>query len=354
MDIVLNSNPLNFLTESSNTNNLKSYCTDKSFFSMTLDYIRESNRKFNDANKIFYKSIVESNGDSEIINESFHDFAVKVKELVDKFIKFIKSLFDKFISKLNEFVGSDKFIITHKKDLDKFTSDHEFEYNGYEFTFTNNIPVCNVCDKINEELYALEVVIKDNIDKPSAAKAIQDFYNETIDKLSNGYYDKYRALVLNVTESILQSDFDMELFSTYRNGNTDTESITINKSRVMESYSRFDSYKTTKSQIEREKNRVTKDYESLKDSIYDMAKSSYDKDDGFITIKDSNRESIKYRLDRDSLYYIDLYIKSKASQIQEMSNIHALAFSAKLDAMKACFVQDKAILYKALSRVSNV
>jgi len=50
----------------------------------------------------------------------------------------------------------------------------------------------------------------------------------------------------------------------------------------------------------------------------------------------------------DFMSTVDLYIKSKCNLIQEFSNIHAMAFTAKLDAVMDCNKQDKAILYKAL------
>ena len=51
---------------------------------------------------------------------------------------------------------------------------------------------------------------------------------------------------------------------------------------------------------------------------------------------------------------IDLFVKKKAEQIIEMCNIHSLAFSYKLDAIKDCYKQDKDVLYKALSKLASV
>ena len=36
-----------------------------------------------------------------------------------------------------------------------------------------------------------------------------------------------------------------------------------------------------------------------------------------------------------------------------MCTIHSLAFSAKLDACKECYAQDKALLYKALKQINK-
>ena len=50
---------------------------------------------------------------------------------------------------------------------------------------------------------------------------------------------------------------------------------------------------------------------------------------------------------------IDMYMKAKVSQVQQMSSIHTMAFSAKLQAAKDNFVQNKAILYKALAKIKG-
>ena len=50
---------------------------------------------------------------------------------------------------------------------------------------------------------------------------------------------------------------------------------------------------------------------------------------------------------------LDSYVKIKIDQIQEYSNIHTLAFAAKLDAMKECAKQDRNTLYTALSRIQR-
>ena len=55
----------------------------------------------------------------------------------------------------------------------------------------------------------------------------------------------------------------------------------------------------------------------------------------------------------DDIVAMDNFVKAKVNQLQEMSNIHALAFAAKLDALRDCYRQDKTVLFKALSRVQS-
>ena len=53
----------------------------------------------------------------------------------------------------------------------------------------------------------------------------------------------------------------------------------------------------------------------------------------------------------DFMAQLDLYVRAKVDQIQEYSNIHILAFTAKLDAIRDAYRQSRNVLYSALSKV---
>ena len=55
----------------------------------------------------------------------------------------------------------------------------------------------------------------------------------------------------------------------------------------------------------------------------------------------------------DLMQQIDIFVKQQVDRIQEYSNIHTLAFAAKLDAMKESAKQDKNTLYTAISKVQR-
>ena len=60
-----------------------------------------------------------------------------------------------------------------------------------------------------------------------------------------------------------------------------------------------------------------------------------------------------FTMSGDLMYKLDLYTKAKVDQITEFSNIHTLAFSAKLDALKESYKQDRALLYTALLKIQR-
>lgn len=362
MSTILGTNPLEFVTNESSLLDLDSIriSEESTYLSETLKFIQECNREFDDANRGWYKAILESGNDQEVITESFRDFFVKVKDIIDKFIAYIKSLAERFITNLMSISKSDNYLKKHRDDLKKFiNSKDEFEFEGYEFTFNPAVPVCEIQAEFSQEFIELRMSQDGNVvDAAGAAATMKKVYDDLIHKLENGFYDEFRKTVLSVSNNISQSDFHNECFSVFRNNSSDKENITVNSTYVDSAYARFTNYADMKKDAEKIKTRITKEYEAVKKQILEISKTTYTGKETTIDITlpgaSGVDQSNAVKLNGDSMKYLDLYVKAKADQVQEMSNIHAIAFACKLDAMKASFVQDKTVLYKALSKAQRV
>ena len=123
---------------------LKNY----SFVQEGYDFILEIGRDYMNAEKAFYTEVLGSYGDDEIITESFDGFFNKIKDIIRKFIEWIKKIFKEFVVKINSLFSSEKYIKKNQKLLNKFESQDEFEFNGYEFTYieSSNVPQANACE----------------------------------------------------------------------------------------------------------------------------------------------------------------------------------------------------------------
>jgi hypothetical protein len=55
--------------------------------------------------------------------------------------------------------------------------------------------------------------------------------------------------------------------------------------------------------------------------------------------------------DEDRTQLIDMFAKEKAVEVQEISNLHVMAFTAKLDALRDKYAQDKAVMYAAFKKI---
>ena len=313
----------------------------ESYFESALQFCIESQIEFNNVNKKFYRAISEAGNNQELITEGFSEFFEGVHKIIDKFIKFIKNLFDKFMSYLMELIRSDKYIIKNKDKFTNFDSDCEFDMDIFEYMFDKNIPLAVATVSYKEDFYDLY--------KPNMAQSV---YGNLRDKLQNNFYDEFRATVIGKHGSMITSiEFAEELYKVYRSGDRETSKVTIDRMHVMKALDSFTNYKQATKDVTSTKSDIEKDYNSIKDFINSAVKVKYGKVPYPIEITNPEGELKTTNLTATDLNYMNLFLKAKTNQVEEMSKIHALAFSAKLDALKEQFSQDKKMLYTAIHKV---
>lgn len=350
----------------------------KSFMSMAYDYIAESTTFYYELNKNFYKTVLESYGDFYVINEAFEGFIDKVKEIIKKFLEFIKRVFNEFIARLNGMFRSEKYLKKHLKDLNKFNSDHEFEYSGYEFKHIRDskpdVLVYNLV--MGSAVPIASGSVSRSGDGADLGKNIKDAYDKFKDELNEDYYDKVRGHLIDANGGVTASDFPDELFAYFRDDSSDRTEFTVDSSRVTKAKTEFENYQDLRKGIERSKKDIEREYEDTRKALEKVIHVSGKQ----VDLSTSNRmaamalgidgaeEGDKSRdLDNEVSVKniqisgktsaaeirstIDLFVKAKVSQVQMLSNIHSQVFSAKLEAAKDEFIQNKTILYRALYKV---
>lgn len=371
-----------------------------SFMAETYNFILGYTREYNESLKSFYKNILESNNNQELITESFDEFFDKISEIIKKFIEFIKNIFSKFVIKLNEIFKSEKFLKQHKNDFTRFNNSDEFTISGYKYTklTDSNVPLSSAVDcfykdngfssledtnidldgndYIYEPVNAVEKEkeeakierIKNNSNKSEAiVKKIESAHDKLVDNLDD-FYDEFRAKLIGDSSNTIDSDnFEDELFMIFRDGESSPSDITIGYTEVSEALRRFLNYNDMVKSIEKTKKEIENNYDKLskylEKSIKDNRsgnKFSFDPthSNSYVSSNMAGLSGINTKItDRVSTSEInnklDSYMKTKASQVQHMSSIHTMAFSAKLSAAKDCFVQDKNTLYKALYKIQS-
>jgi len=347
----------NLLTENLNTKNaIDVSITEETFFFSTLEYLSEMKNQVREESKILYKSILEGGQEYNIVNESFGDFFGKIKDIIDRFLQYIKNLVNRFIINLNKMVSSDKFINKHKDQLSTFDKIHEFDFEGYEFTIEPQIPVIDALASFNEKFVGLKFEELSNSE--NIKNAVDKAHGSLKQDLNYEWYDRFRGEVIGKDGiTIPQSDFANELFAIYRNGKSSKDTITATADYVMTCLGRFQNYKDIEKQTKNTKGKIELDYEQIKKQIQSMIYRNRDLDAGKllgITVDDKYDSPTKnITVNNETMTRIDLFIKTKANQVIEMSTIHSLAFSAKLDAITQCYKQDKILLYKSLQRVNS-
>lgn len=321
----------------------------------TISYLNSMNEEFREANKELYRSIYEA--DSLVaVNESFADFFTKIKDIIIKFLKYLKSLTDRFTTTLHRIVGSKKYIIKNEEELKKFNTDCEFDYDGYTFTIDPNIPVCNALEEFSKEFVRVDF---DSIAKETNNKEkkhlIKKVYDSKKNELDNDYYDLFRARVLGRDgQRIYQSEFGNELFQIFRDGSDNTSVFTISSAIINECINSLKSFDTSEKDIKSKKKEMENQYNSILKQIDSMISSNRNNKVYNLDINTGVYDGkTQINLDNDAMNQLNLYVKALMNQITEMTTIHSMAFSYKLDAIKDKYNQDKRILYIALSKIQK-
>ena len=254
-------------------------------------------------------------------------------------------------------IGRDKYIINHKEELKKFSRIHEFTITGFNYSFNSAIPVINAKAAFNtgfvfnagsdSDVLTLAAAGTKNLD------SIKSATNNLSSVLGDGsWYDSFRAQVIGQDgKYISKDDFADVLYREYRGGESISEEITIDNSEVMSALRRFESSKKDIDDTKKTKAKIESEYTSIRRSVEGMVKSN--RTNGVVTGRLDDRLGTSVQLSNDEIIAMDNFVKLKVNQLQEMSNIHALAFASKLDALTDCYKQDKAVLFKALGRVQS-
>ena len=384
---------------------------EHSFVQDGYDAILEMNAMYCNAEKEFYTRILGSYGDSNIINEGFSNFFDSIKKIIKKFIEWIKKIFKEFVAKLAALVGSEKYIKKHKDLFNKFSSEDEFEFQGYNFTNVadDDIPKSKAVEMFDSNSDFNKAFQFDTIDfgdsgdffktdageyydnankyngadftswtEPRASgdetaiagrKAATNTINTALDKRieaikdnASDFREKFRAYVIGKTgnETYDSTEFSEALFEVFRDGESSTESITIDYNYVQDAYRRFDKYKDVTKAIEKKKNEMVKDYEDLEKHLEKYIK--YNKDNHMVDYDISGRtyttdilnritKNEKIIFDQSTADKMNSLLKVYSTRVNDMCQIHTQAFTAKLEACKDCFKQDKQILNKAIQQV---
>ena len=255
-------------------------------------------------------------------------------------------------------IGRDKYILNREKELDKFSDIHNFTITGYEFTFSPNIPKIETAISYNKDfIYDLGVIgDKDHpidISQSTTAADIKKRVEILNTNLSNGdWYNKKRAEVLGLdNDQVYSDDYADKLFATFRNEESISEEIDVDSAYVRKAFLRFKDSKKNIDEAKKLKARIDSEYTKIRKSTEGMVKAN--RDNSSVSARLDDSLGINGTFTGEQITALDNLAKAKVNQIQEMANIHALAFAAKLDALKDCYNQDKMVLFKALSRVQS-
>lgn len=338
-----------------NVNKLATLDLEECYTAQVVAFINECRSEITDKKIVFYKSLNEATNERAVL-ESFADYFAGVRDIINKFIKFLKKLVDKFVVSINKLIKSDNYIKKHKDLFNHIESDMEFEFKGYEYVFSPTVPSPDAALGFNNSLFD---DLYSNEKRELTAQSVKD---SIIAMDLEKDYNEFRGKVIGKDgESIYVSEFSEELYKVYRNEEMDTTNITADAAYIRKCLRKYLDYTNMQKEVTHQRDAIIKAYEKVQNQVEDITKRNTDLDkQAFLsrlpnntTITDIETTAGGTMMAAELMTQIDVYVRAKIDQIQEYSNIHLLAFGAKLDAMKECLNQDKNVLYTAL-RKSNV
>lgn len=318
------------------------------YFNSSLDFLLECHDELLSYRRDFYRTVLEAGENSYIINESFEDVIQKIKDIIKKVLAYIESIFRRFVTSLNKFVSSDKYLAKMKKEIHKFPSDESFNMTGYHFTFRDHVPSTNVTGLTMDHLNSvLARVTKDGTKTPKEIEAeLASLTAELVPFTGEDALETARMQILGLTRKVPESSFANEIFAVFRDGSSEEGSITIDKSEVNRALKDYDEYKEKIKQVTRLKKELDATYKRLETEVDNAIKNNINNSiNTGANVAGSAKDSI--------LNTLNALIAEHVNTISKISNYHLLAFSGKIDAYNAATVQDKNILYRALSVVQK-
>lgn len=324
-----------------------------SYFLEGLNFLSQLRKEKTVQEAKLYKVMAEAGDNLWVVHEGFGDFFQWVKDFIKKVINFFKKLLAKFWVRINSLFGRDKYIENHKDQLKEFGSEHEFDIKGYKFTIQDGIPKLDPVENVEQALHNLATVVDNNGTKSYEIKSKADLkaaYTKFQDDKDD--LDVQRAAILGEKGKIDSSDWKDALFEKFRDGDREKTTITVTSSVVTESLTNFTNHDKMKSKTEKQRDDVEKAYNRIQkrfDQLAEKAKNLAGKD--AVSVSDFVDTEMGAKADEDKIFTISAFARDISNRLEEISNLHVIAFTAKLDAIKDRYHQDKSILYGAFKKI---
>lgn len=348
-----------------------------SYFTEALKGISEIEQNNLAITQEFYKGILEAGDNPVLIVEASNGLIDGIKNIIDKFIALIKKIVAKFSTTLHKLVKSDKYLVKNKKKFEKFGSEHEFDMDIYTYTHidTDTFPNTSAYNLYKSGDFSGVKNFTNGVEYTAA------IYDDFVANLPQ-WYEKFRGVVLTDSgytgDSISNAtpytsgEYADELRKKYRNNESSKTKTTITSVEVNQALTRFEGYKKTLEHVQKLQRDLEREYTAIKKDIsnitaaysdndiksaagnyevnFDVKKSgNKDTDTQKLVVSDYNDEAKKKQMDSA----LTKFIKAKATQVDQMCTIHSMAFTAKLDAIKEAYAQDKKVLYAALKKINK-
>lgn len=312
----------------------------ESYLNTTIAALQEMNTAINRNTKELYSSISEAESKSDE-NKLFAEYFYQFKDIFTKFVNCISDMRDRLIINLDNLTDNNTDLIEDSQYISDYTG--SFTYSGWEFKELSNphFPKMNLREIYQKDFDYLGKVMQDKGINASPTERIKIIASVCNEFSKCGKDGKWLKKMLD--EMIDEDDDDKPVSELLYKAFREKKDIEVDKGVLYSSREELMNIEEYKNQITMMCNSLIGDIQFIAEDI-----SSY-----FFRNKE-NKLHIKtptdgvidrdYRLDTYSMNQVDIFMKSKTSQITKVLNIYDMALGIKIDAIVDSINQSKDIL----------
>ena len=334
-------------------NTLATLDFEESYFVSSIDFLTKLNESFINNKIKLYKALSESSGDDNVILESFSDYFVQTSTILSKALKFIEIKMNNFNDNMESFIKANELIKEYKSKLEEYKMDcRDFE-DMYIFNLKENIPDFSIINRYCDSLF--DDLFKASVTDLSADAVKQVIVNMELEK----DYDRFRAELIGIEGEVYASEFAGALYKLFHGPR---EEITIKNPEYQEIVDRFFKYADVKAELKESYNTIKSSFDKIEKKVSDVCKNNNNLTvsaftklmPGDLQIKKIDGSYINAEgimMSGDMMIQLDIYCKAKIDQLQKYTDFIIMAFTAKMDAYKDRFMQDRAVILSALDDI---
>lgn len=282
---------------------------------------------------------------NEIILESgLNDFLNNAKEFFIKLKNVILDFVKKTVSYIQSYTGSfDKFLSENKNKLKEFDGEFEFE-NGYDYTFSDEIPNITIVYKMIDEF-------NNNITNPENI-TLDFLVDKRMEFLSEYNKDKIRSKIIKSKSiGVSSENYINEVRKTYRNKQENGKTLRIDKKYINNIVNDYGKLKAELKKVIKYRDEFIK---SL-DLIIDLFKRKVNITEEKITVNtitlnktDARSSEVVLNNENDLAANINNYYQFEFKRFEFIYNCMYIAFFEKINAIKECLAQYVNVIRMAL------
>ena len=280
-----------------------------------------------------YMYMGEKEGCVEIVRESVGDFFDKMIEFFKNLLKKIKEFFGKLFLLIQTLMGRTKTLIENNKEV-LLKKNASFVLDNYKYTIPSSSPNLKYLENLVSN-YDKEY---DKITKMKVQEIVER-RQEAMDNLP-----KLRGEILGNNERIDDGELRTEANKFYRDGDDDTQTITVDRAYISKICSEYPNLDKTYTDCVKEKRKLEVQLESLKKYFETGARQvKYSDGDKKTTVKQielkdngvsRTGEAHNSSASTGTLKVLNAYFDYRFAESKELSNIVLTVIDAKVRALK--------------------